>query len=57
MKSTVEDIYNSQKRVYNYYCSVIIDNYIITLYSTNDYDMIEESIKLKDELNVLLNIK
>ena len=58
LKQVVEDIDDSNVKNYEYYYSVRIGNYYITLHTVDTLgDMTDEMIKLKDELNTLLNIK
>lgn len=58
LKQIVEDIDDSNVKDYEYYYSVRIGNYYITLHTVDTLgDMTDEMIKLKNELNTLLGIK
>ncbi len=58
IKSVVEDFENADYKSYDYYYGLRIDKYYITLHTANTVgDTSDEMIKLKDELNTLLNIK
>ncbi len=64
MKSISEDLDGSNRKTYEYYYGIRIDNYYIVLYRADAFEddnmakyMIEDMSKLKKELNLLLNIK
>lgn len=57
IKYVTDDLENSDFKSYSYYYGVRIKNYYIVLFASNDKDMSEDMIKLKNELNLLLNIK
>lgn len=58
LKQVVEDIDDSNSKDYEYYYSVRIGNYYITLHTVDTLgDMTDEMINLKNDLNTLLGIK
>lgn len=64
IKSVVEDGENAGTKSYDYYYGIRIDNYYITLFIAENYGddktanyVMEDMIKLKNELNTLLGIK